>query len=288
MIRALVAIVASSVIVFAEAQPTRTATASAAEQRYGAALDEFRSTGSAGPAVKAFLGGLPRVDGMYVIEGDMLMTEDEIAQRYLAPQVAAAALPQGPELKINVLPNGSIDRYDPTERTLTYAVARGSFADPSRYQEVVANLGLATRRWERACPKCKVKFTHVQTLDAAPTTAQVNFVARAFDSHGQYIAASFFPHDAPVRRFLNIDPSYFSTTFDHVGVLRHELGHVLGYRHEHIAGIPGCYVEDSQWLPLTKYDSRSVMHYFCGGGGSLALDLTPTDIKGHRIAYTVK
>lgn len=283
----IVAVVAGSVLISAHAQPVRSPIATAAEQRVTAALNEFRTRGSAGPAVKAFLDGLPNVDGLYVIEGDMLMTEDEVVQRYLAPQAANAALPPGPELKMNVLPGGALDRYVVAERTLTYAVARSSFSSQAAYHEVVTNLAQATKRWARACPACKVKFSYVSSLDAAPTTAKVNFVARAFDSHGQYIAASFFPHDAPSRRFLNIDPSYFSTTFNHVGVLRHELGHVLGYRHEHIQGIPGCYVEDSRWLPLTSYDKLSVMHYFCGGGGSLTLDLTATDITGHKLAYTV-
>lgn len=283
----MVAIVAGTVFTSLRAQPARSDKASAAEQRYTAALNEFRAGGVAGPAVKAFFDALPHVDGYLVIEGDVLMTDAEAVQSYLAPQAAAAAaaFPPGPELKINVLPGGAFDLYAVTDRTLTYAVAKSSFPDAATYQQVVTNLAKATKAWEQACPTCKLKFTHLPNLDAAPSTAQANFVARSFDSQGQYIAASFFPHDPPARRFLNIDTSYFSTTFDHVGVLRHELGHVLGYRHEHIQGIPGCYLEDANWRPLTPYDKLSVMHYFCGGAGSLTLSLTKTDVRGHKLAY---
>jgi len=45
------------------------------------------------------------------------------------------------------------------------------------------------------------------------------------------------------------------------GVFRHELGHVLGLRHEHIRA-PGTFcTEDSSWRGVTAYDSASVMHY---------------------------
>ena len=113
----------------------------------------------------------------------------------------------------------------------------------------------------------------------------VTFIVRRYDSVSEYVAAAFFPNYAPARRYLNIDPSYFTTSFDRVGVLRHELGHVLGYRHEHIRGVAGCYQEDDQWRPLTQYDPRSVMHYFCGGAGNLQLTLTELDRSGHRTLY---
>src|SRR5262249_39230703 len=126
---------------------------------------------------------------------------------------------------------------------------------------------------------------HLDQFDANPSLNDVLFVVRRYDSGGTYIAAAFFPNEGQSRRFLNVDPSYFTTTFDRVGVFRHELGHVLGYRHEHIRDVPGCYREENQGRPLTDYDPDSVMHYFCGGGGSLQLTLTDLDRTGHRTLY---
>jgi hypothetical protein len=53
----------------------------------------------------------------------------------------------------------------------------------------------------------------------------------------QYFALSFFPHDVRSARQLQVDDSAFTTTAggrDLEGIMRHELGHILGFRHEHI------------------------------------------------------
>ena len=72
------------------------------------------------------------------------------------------------------------------------------------------------------------------------------------------------------------------------GVLRHELGHILGFRHEHIrpeAAAPEC-SENPNWRALTTYDSASVMHYiYCNGTGSGSLALTPRDLEGLYLEY---
>jgi hypothetical protein len=117
---------------------------------------------------------------------------------------------------------------------------------------------------------------------------KLRFIVLYNDSGGNFIASALFPNDPWNRRMVLIDPSYYSPTlrFPGRGVLRHELGHVLGYRHEHIVGVPGCNREDNNWHPLTQYDPHSVMHYFCGGGGSLTLDFTDVDGRGHHDLYT--
>ena len=102
------------------------------------------------------------------------------------------------------------------------------------------------------------------------------------------IASSFFPSDPPDRRHMLIDPTYFTTSFDKVGVLRHELGHVLGFRHEHIRNdAPPVCPNEPLWdtQVLSVYDPKSVMHYFCGGVGSHDLQITDLDRKGARMVY---
>jgi hypothetical protein len=71
------------------------------------------------------------------------------------------------------------------------------------------------------------------------------------------------------------------------GVLRHELGHVLGFRHEHTRSTAsGCY-EDGNWRALTStYDRYSVMHYpQCNGLQTGDLVLTSLDKSGARSLY---
>ncbi len=170
---------------------------------------------------------------------------------------------------------------------LTYCVLRNTFPREEWYEEVVANMQLATEAWEATCG---VRFEYVARLDSSASVrpSGVVFPVRYIGAGGAFIAAAFFPNDLPARRRMLIDPSYFTTTFDHVGVLRHELGHVIGCRHEHIrSGAPPlCPDEDTTGtINLTAYDPQSVMHYFCGGVGSRKLEITQLDRIGAQQLY---
>ena len=235
-------------------------------------------------AFEAWLSSLAKFDGYYLVEGDLPMTADE-ARSYLSgknssPLSTFAAAGQSPELAINVY-KGNADYYkEPGSRVLTYAIDRSSFA-ATELEAVQVAMRVATRDWEAACPECKVEFRHVES----PVADTVNFVVRQANSGGQFLAMAFFPHTERSRRILYVDSTAFRSTLSTPGILRHELGHVLGYRHEHTRNVPGCYFEDNQWKPITKYDPKSVMHYFCGGGGNRELVLTELDKAGHRRQY---
>ena len=70
------------------------------------------------------------------------------------------------------------------------------------------------------------------------------------------------------------------------GVLRHELGHTLGFRHEHTRPESGTCFEDNNWRALTAYDSSSVMHYpQCNGTQNGDLVLTNLDKTGAHALY---
>jgi hypothetical protein len=229
---------------------------------------------------------LPRVDGYYLVEGDLLRTDREIETDFVFARARQGVLRHliGPELLVALKPNGARDFWrDTTDRTITYSVKRSSFPSSGQADEVVTRLRAAADDWERLCPECGVSF--VFRDDPSPSHSKVTFIVRYVDTGGLYAAAAFFPSYAPQRRYLNVDRTFFLTRADKTGVLRHELGHTLGYRHEHIRGVPGCVREGIQWEPLTPYDPKSVMHYVCGGGGDLQLQLTELDREGHRDLY---
>lgn len=238
-------------------------------------------------ALDAYLTTLPKVGERYIIEGDLRLTEGEV-QRYL---LARASAPQpvgsGAELLVALAPNGQPSFWqDRNNRLLTYAVSYNSFPTERQYKQVTDAMAKATTDWEKVCPTCGIDFRHVAQEDAAPSLDRVRFIVEFVDAGGDFIAAAFFPYDPRSEHRILIDPSYFTETgFDPVGVLRHELGHTLGYRHEHTQGVPGCFFEDDNWKPLTPYDPHSVMHYFCGGAGSLALEISNVDEDGHRRLY---
>ncbi|MDV7088654.1 zinc metalloprotease [Rhodococcus opacus] len=238
------------------------------------------------------------------VESDYLMDEDQLfiysQQRAAAnaqqkANALAEASPSGNILTpigdneqslVGILQHGKIIRWN-AGTVLTYCVLRRTFPKQAWYDETVATMKQATADWQATCG---ISFSHRADLDSSEGVRPqgVVFPVRFIDAGGQFIAAAFFPHDPPDRRRVLIDPSYFSTNFDHVGVLRHELGHVLGFRHEHIqSGAPPiCPDEDkTDTFDLTNYDPRSVMHYFCGGAGRRELTISDSDRSGSQSVY---
>ncbi|PXA83604.1 hypothetical protein DMC47_42940 [Nostoc sp. 3335mG] len=244
------------------------------------------------------------IDGItfYVAEGDTLLDAEQLkiyaevreqqlkvtdaAKRADAAGYGAAHLEEPSRGLIANTKDGKIVRWKPGAK-LTYRVARESFGDDGHYALVVDSFQKATLAWEQTCG---VDFEHRAALDEKPGVDPEGllFVVRAFDAGGKFIASSFFPSDPPERRRVLVDPSYFTTTFDKVGVFRHELGHVLGFRHEHIRNeAPPVCPNEPLWdtRVLTVYDPTSVMHYFCGGVGSNELKISPLDRKGAQQVY---
>jgi len=114
------------------------------------------------------------------------------------------------------------------------------------------------------------------------------FDVNPVNAGGSYIARSFFPNNARSSRNVLIDGSGFTLSAPTTlrGVLRHELGHTIGFRHEHTRPEAGTCFEDNNWRPLTPYDSASVMHYpQCNGTGDWSLSLTQLDIQVAQSIY---
>lgn len=244
------------------------------------------------------------IDGeqLWVAEGDTLLDLDQLevyaAQREKADEARrAAALADKAGLGLQRLgvqarglialtQNGKVVRWAP-DMVLAYRVVKPTFVNPGEYETVVDAMAQASRAWEATCG---VRFAHKPELDEAPgiDAAGAVFAVRFIDAGGVFIASAFFPNDPINRRRVLIDPSFFTTDFDRTGVLRHELGHVLGFRHEHIHknAPPSCPDEpDFDTKYLTEYDPQSVMHYFCGSVGSRDLKITDIDRVGAQQVY---
>jgi hypothetical protein len=233
---------------------------------------------------------LPSDSEVYVLEGDLLFSKEQLRDHLRKLRQEREPSRDGgsnPELKVNVKSDGNRDYYDSqSSRRLTYAIDRKSFS-ATEYVRVQDGMRQATRQWMAICPTCNITFEYLKKFDSAPSTASTTFVVSRI-AQGKFLAASFFPSDPPDRRYLMIDQSYFDQeAFDAVGILRHEIGHILGYRHEHLDQLSGCEFkpEGGSWQSLTDYDPKSVMHYFCNGGGTKKLDFTQRDIRGHRCQY---
>ena len=245
-----------------------------------------------------------KIDGQtyYLAEGDTLLDVDqleiyararqqEIEVRKARAAADAAGFGQArvgsqSQALIAMTSGGKIVRWTPGT-VLSYRVAKGTFGNDDKYKMVVENMAKATQEW---MDTCGIEFKHMKELDDKPGVLPEGalFSVREIDAGGRFIAAAFFPNDPKDRRRVLIDPSYYDTEFDKVGVLRHELGHVLGWRHEHIShdAPPACPDEDDfDHHKITQYDPKSVMHYFCGGVGSKELKISDIDRAGSVQIY---
>ena len=229
----------------------------------------------------------------YVVEGDLLLDEQQLlVYAFQRAEIEAAAdtnkLAEERKGLVGIADdNGHIVRWK-KGLTLTYAVLKNTFGI-DQYKTVVDAMHIATAGWEAVCD---VKFQHLEHWDeGGASQPQIPlFAVQQAPINNNLIALAFFPNEAVSRRKIYIYPTFFSPNLGYAkeGVLRHELGHVLGFRHEHIrsGAPPDCRDEPlDHTIYLTQYDPQSVMHYFCGGVGTREMAITELDRQGARYVY---
>ncbi|HET9452435.1 MAG TPA: M57 family metalloprotease [Aggregicoccus sp.] len=216
--------------------------------------------------------------GVYVANGDEAFEGEAALREFYEASIKPGAL------AIYRTSTGDVKWSASQALSLSYCVSTKFGAN---YTRVVNAMASATAEWEATAG---INYVHLSQYDGSCTNRQsaVVFDVNPVSSGGQYLARAFFPNASRRSRNVLIDGSSFGniSPWTLTGVLRHELGHTLGFRHEHTRPEAGTCFEDNQWRALTPYDSSSVMHYpQCNGTQSGDLVLTSSDKSGARSAY---
>ncbi len=214
--------------------------------------------------------------GVYIVNGDTPILDDKALYEFWEGTQQGALI-------VNRVGQSDDKWTDAQKLNLTYCISNNFGSNKAA---VVAAMKRATDEigWDTMA---NVNFVYVPAQDASCTTSNTNIVFPVKQVSGQpYLARAFFPSSPKSARDVLVDTSSFGNTgWSLASILGHELGHVLGFRHEHTRPEAGTCFEDNKYRPLTPYDNKSIMHYPHCNGGSNSLSWSASDKVGATALY---
>lgn len=219
---------------------------------------------------------LPRTStGAWLVEGDIPIYDEAELRRYVAAQGSPGAL------TIKTVKEGFDQWRGEDPFLLSYCVSDEFGA---KKQQVVNDMAKAAGAWEQLA---NVVLYHRPASDASCDERDHRIMFRVRPgSCGSCNAWAFFPSYPEKDRELRIADRAFSGAKPLVSTLMHELGHVLGFRHEHIWS--ACTSEDTDdAVQLTNHDTASIMQYiWCDDATHDGVyELTELDALGAACIY---
>jgi len=266
------ALVAATAALAATASMLGSTTATAATEDSAPSYQQFRA--------ETFVD----TDRQYIVNGDEPVMSDGGLRQFYDDMVrvkhTGRKIDDG--LVVNTV-SGRDDKWSQAQvGNLTYCVSTKFGSDYTRTVQAMAD---GAAQWEAA--SSAIDFVHVPSQDSSCSTRN-NSVLFSVEPvrTSQYIARAFFPSTPKRSRNVLVDDSIWTSgSWTPSNIMAHELGHTLGFRHEHTRPESGTCFEDNNWRPLTAYDSASIMHYPQCNGSSDDLSMTATDRQGAAALY---
>lgn len=222
-------------------------------------------------------------DLQYIVNGDEPALQTGDLRQFYDSMVAGPRHVDEDSLIINRV-NGQDDRWSQAQvGNLTYCVSTKFGTD---YTRVVNAMNQGVALWEGA--SSAINYVHVTSQDGNCNVRNSSVVFSVEPTKTQqYIARAFFPSYPKSSRniLVNAASLYNSGSWTPGNIMGHELGHTLGFRHEHTRPEAGTCFEDNNWRALTPYDSASIMHYPQCNGTSDDLSMTSADRAGVQAVY---
>jgi hypothetical protein len=226
----------------------------------------------------------PGADDRFIVDGDIQVSgEAELRDHYDAwlEQEFDATI-GGSALTVLTALGADVIWPAAQRNNLTYCISDGFGA---RKATVVTAMDQATRSWSN---RIGVTFRYIPAQDATCTSANTNVLFNVRLVSASFFGSAFFPNSSRASRELQLTSAAFTTTSggrDLQGILRHETGHILGFRHEHIH-ITCTGEGPTNGRLLTSYDVNSVMHYpQCRPSGTGGYRQTARDFSGAASLY---
>jgi hypothetical protein len=229
--------------------------------------------------------------GMYILNGDEVAQNldevyayyDRFYNEWQEVTERTGTISQG--LIVNTV-NGADDKW-PAGTVLKYCIDTRSFG--ANHAAAEAAMAYATSEWVTYLDRNTLSYEYHPELNGNCNVRQagVDFDVRMVRTR-QYLARAFFPSTSRRGREILVALDTFGdiTPWTVNGVMLHEVGHTIGFRHEHTRPESGVCFENNQWRELTEYDSASVMHYpHCNGTQTGDLVLTDLDKEGAGVLY---
>jgi hypothetical protein len=192
----------------------------------------------------------------------------------------------------------------PAPSVINFGIAKRTFPNENAYMLAKTAMLKAADDWNGLT---RVQYRYLGAFDNSiqfdnlkaqyPNEIQMvvayqNFTTAIFKTEEDYqntFAIAFNKEFPRHLKVLRICRKFFTPgRLSQDGILRHEIGHIMGFRHEHINSPENanCPKEDFGFAKaVTAYDPNSVMHYPCGSFNNYVYQFSANDSIGIKFIY---